>query len=196
MLTHILLISINVQSMFGRGLRLVMQILPGIRLMRNLSFLLFLGISPGSALAQDGGPASIVYKIYGDYAWEALFSDQDEASKFLGKSLLRQPKSVLVRYFDDDLASLLVLEESCVEKNPGELCNLDFNPIFASQDVSASELSVNDVGDGRVDVRFYYPSNNKKMVVSFLVKKTGGGWRIFDIFHENGGVSLKKILSR
>lgn len=161
-----------------------------------LSFLLFFVIAPGFALAQDAGPASIVYKIYGDYAWEALFAYQDEASKFLGKSLVRQPKSVLVRYFDDDLASLLVSEENCVKKNPGELCNLDFNPIFASQDASASELSVNDIGDGRVNVQFYYPSNNKKMVVSFLVKKTGGGWRIFDIFYENGSVSLRQILSR
>jgi hypothetical protein len=154
-------------------------------------------IFPNIAVGADTGAISIVYKLYRDYGWEALFDDTDtaDAVKFLGKPIARQPKNILVHYFDNNLANLLVQDANCVENNPGEICNLDFDPIFASQDISACNLKISDNYDKTINVEYEYPSNHQKIKIIFVVKKQKTGWRISDINYGDG-YSLKKILSK
>jgi hypothetical protein len=144
--------------------------------------------------AQDGESAAVVYRLYKDYGWEALFSFTDDAKKIFGNTLLMQPKGVLAKYFDDELVLLFLKEANCVAKNPGELCRLDFNPIFASQDASASELSIKSINPRRVDVQFFYPSNHEKIRLSFIMSQTPKGWRIRDIKYPDSHTSLKDLL--
>jgi len=139
------------------------------RYFSRIVFLILL-IFPGVAMAGNTGPISIVYKLYKDYGWEALFSNPDthDAIKFLGKPIAQQPKNILINYFDEELANLLVQDDECIKNNPGEECNLGFDPIFASQDLAAYDLKITDAGDGKVNVEYSYPSNHKNIKLIFL----------------------------
>ena len=157
------------------------------------SLLLFLVIS-SSAIAKEGGAVSIVYKLYKDYAWEILLSDFPKNDRELsGKSFEWQPKNILTRYLDNELANLFIRDQNCIKKNPGELCKLEFSPIWNSQDPAAYDMKITDEGKGRVNVEYVYPSNQQKIKLSFYVRQTETGWRIFDICYEDGSC-LKKIL--
>jgi len=160
-----------------------------------LVFLILL-IFSGIAVAGDTGPTSIVYKLYKDYGWVALFSNPDtpDAIKFLGKPITQQPKNILINYFDDELANLLVQDDECIKNNPGEVCKLGFDPIFASQDIAAYDLRITDAGNGKVNVEYSYPSNHKNIKLIFFVVKTKGEWKISDIDYGKGHF-LKKILT-
>jgi hypothetical protein len=84
-------------------------------------------------------PDGVVRRLYRDFAWEAVFSDNDADRKWVG--LLQQPRRVLQRYFTPKLAGLLVNDARCARKS-GEICRIDFLPIWASQDPGATDLVV------------------------------------------------------
>jgi hypothetical protein len=54
-------------------------------------------------------PEGIVFKIYKDYAWEAVM-----AAGYDG--LMQQPPQILKQYFDDKLAALILRDRKCSEK--------------------------------------------------------------------------------
>lgn len=167
--------------------------------LRQLVFLHVIAVSllfSQPVYSEDGGSTAVIYQLYKEYSWEALFSSLDDAKKILGNPLLMQPKKVLAKYFDDELVLFFLKEASCVAKNPGELCKLEFNPIFASQDSSASELNITSINPKRVDVQFVYPSNHTKIRLSYVMSQTSKGWRISDIKYLDSHASLKDILGR
>ena len=159
---------------------------------KYISILLLFWVIASSAIAKDAGPASVVYKLYKDYAWEILFGDVPKNDReLLGRSLEWQPRNILARYLDDELVGLFIRDQNCIKRNPGEICNLDFSPIWNSQDPAAYDMKITDTGKGVVNVEYSYPSNQQKIKLSFYVKETGAGWRISDICYENGAC-LKK----
>jgi len=162
--------------------------------MLMIVFLCFIFTSH-AAFSRDAGPVFVIYRLYKDYGWAALFHDSDgaDASKFLGKSLARQPKNILMRYFDKDLVALLIRDANCVKSNPGKECRLGFDPIFASQDVAAYDLKITDVGEGKVSVEYTYPSNSEKIRLLFFTRKVKDKWKISDIYYGNNSY-LKQIL--
>ncbi|MEX8502677.1 MAG: hypothetical protein AB3X41_06510 [Leptothrix ochracea] len=159
----------------------------------NCLLMVFLTFA-GDAIAQDKDPASLVYRLYKDYAWEAIFYSSNDVKKHLGNRLVLQSKDELSKYFDDDLLLLLMGESDCVRKNVGELCRLEFNPIFSSQDPMVSDLTIKPVGLKKVEVTYKYPSNNQKITINYLMKQTKSGWLISDIEYVMYNTSLKKIL--
>ena len=148
------------------------------------------------AYSQIDDSTAVVYRLYKEFAWEALFASTDDAGKILGRPLLTQSREVLGKYFDDELVRLFLKESACVAKNPGELCKLEFNPIFASQDPAASELSITSANPRRVDVQFEYPSDHSKIRLSYVMGLTPKGWRIVDIKYSDSDASLKDLLRR
>jgi hypothetical protein len=118
-------------------------------------------------------PEGIVFKLYRDYAWEAVM-----AAGYDG--LMQQPPRILKQYFDDNLTDLILRDRKCSEK--GEICRLDFVPIWASQDPAAVDLTVEKTNKKNIiKVTFRYPSNKENIELKYRVTNTPKGWRISDI---------------
>lgn len=149
------------------------------------------------AAASNAVPSSaslqvvVVAGLYKAFAWEAVAG----SSTVFGKSLPDQHRVVLRRYFDPVLASLIVSNRRCVEDS-GEICNLDFDPIFASQDPGAMDLSIDARPGDIVAVEFTYPGNGQRVRLDYHLIKSNGAWRIADIrYLDWSGASLKQMLS-
>jgi len=159
----------------------------------SLLALAFSLIMPLHAIAADSHdynkPEDVVAWIYRDFAFDAIMP-----LYWKNASLAQQPGKTLLLYFIDELASLILKDSQCV-KQTHEICNLDFDPIFASQDPGAMDLEVSPADKSNtVHVQFKYPSNGEKISLSYKVEKTPQGWRIRDIIYSNFG-SLKKLLT-
>jgi hypothetical protein len=134
-------------------------------------------------------PEDVIAWVYRDFAFDAIMQ-----SYWKNASLIEQPKSTLLLYFTEELASLILEDRRCV-KETHEICNLDFDPIFASQDPGASDLKISPADKSNtVHVEFTYPGNGEKIRLVYKVQKTDSGWRIRDIIYSDFG-SLRKLLS-
>jgi hypothetical protein len=143
---------------------------------------------PQSAEAPDG----VVRRLYREFAWEAVFSDPVVDHKWVG--LLQQPPAVLERYFTPRLAHLLAKDADCARRS-GEICRIDFLPIWASQDPGATDLMVSPAIGGVVQVGFKYPGNGKAVTLRYSLVRAVSGWRIADISSPSQGWSLLNLLS-
>lgn len=130
-------------------------------------------------------PEGIVFQLYRDYAWEAVI-----AAGYDG--LMQQPSQILQQYFDENLIALILRDRKCSEN--GEICRLDFVPMWASQDPAAVDLTVEKTESKNIiKVQFRYPGTNEKIELKYRVTKTPMGWRISDIAGKDW--SLLAILS-
>jgi len=144
-----------------------------------------------TAPARSSQQVAVVGKLYQAYAWE-LFANSDSP---FGKSLVDEGHATLRRYFDPVLASLIVRDRRCAERS-GELCNLDFDPIFASQDPGAMDMSIRPATDSIVTVEFTYPGNGERIRLDYHFVRSNGVWRIGDIqYFGSMRTSLRQILS-
>lgn len=162
------------------------------RVVGFISAIIFCAASSTAVAAPVSEQVMLVGSLYKAFAWQALASSDD----VFGKPLAQQENAVLRHYFDHDLATLIVNDHRCAVKT-GELCNLDFDPIFASQDPGASDLSIRSVSNGIVVVEFTYPGNREKVRLEYRLVKIEGRWRISDIHYPGmSNTSLKQLLAR
>ncbi len=145
----------------------------------------------GQARAPTDAVATVA-QLYRDFAWEAVVEEPD----WRGHGLLEQPRSMLLRYFDERLTDLLLRDRACQIRTRG-LCRLDFDPIWASQDPGATELKVLPTQDSAVVVvTFRYPNITRDSIaLKYQLKRTKSGWRIDDI-SQGTEPSLATLLSR
>lgn len=135
---------------------------------------------------------AVVGSLYKTFAWQVL----SNSNGVFGRPLSQQESSVLRRYFDQELTSLLVKDRRCAATSGG-ICNLDFDPIFASQDPAAADLSIHPMSNDIVAVEFTYPSSGEKVRLEYRLAKSAGGWRIHDIRYPGmSDASLKQLLAR
>lgn len=164
-------------------------------------FALFLSIALsclGSAIATAANPVAgeqLINGLYKDFGCpgpsvSAPRCDSPEAHR--RKAMTKQSRFVLGKYFDASLVSLLVKERQCVTKTQ-EICNLDFDMLYASQDPGAVDLSIKAATTNRVIVRFRYPSNGEQITIQYLLAPTRSGPRITDVIYPDD-TSLKKLL--
>ncbi len=140
---------------------------------------------------REAGATAVVRRLYRDYAWEARENQPSPGRR----TLVEEPGPVLARYFDTELVGLLLEDRACVERTK-EICNLDFVPMWASQDPGAEDLRISPTGDPTVvEVSFRYPSDHTPVELSYRLVRTNAGWRIHDIVYEDGG-SLRKMLKQ
>lgn len=142
----------------------------------------------GEKVAPD---VAIVARLYRDFAWEVVVAEPraDEPG------FIDQPARVLSKYLAPQLVRLLLADRACAAKRE-EICNLDFDPIWASQDPAATELKVRPGNKaGTVKVTFLYPGTAKPMDLLFELTQTPSGPRIRDV-HYSDGRSLVTILRR
>ena len=162
----------------------------------TISLLLLIVLSlilPFHAVAADAHvykkPEDVVAWVYRDFAFDAIMP-----LYWKNASLIEQPKKTLLLYFTDNLASLILKDRQCV-KRTHEICKLNFDPIFASQDPGVRDLEIAPADKSNtVHVKFSYPGNGEKINLSYKIEKTGYGWRISDIIYSDGG-SLLKLLN-
>lgn len=136
--------------------------------------------------------AVVVASLYKDFAWQAFASQQD----LFGDDLAHQNKATLEKYFAPALSALLFQDSACQIKNQG-ICNLDFDPLFNSQDPRITDLDVATLAPGKVSVKFKDPVNEEITKIQFNVARVAGKWKITDIIYgTKSEPSLRKILSR
>jgi hypothetical protein len=148
--------------------------------------------SSNTLAARPESEAKVVARLYKDYAWQA-FSTQSE---LFGDGLGGQSKAILEQYFTPDLAKLLVEDTAC-EIRTKEMCNLDFDLLFDSQDPRITDLEVARLAPGRVRVQFIDPVTSETTRIDYQLIMVGGKWRITDILYgAHPQPSLKRTLSR
>jgi PP-loop superfamily ATP-utilizing enzyme len=143
----------------------------------------------GAVLSQthDATARDVVVRLYRDYAWEAVMSGTVRDGFFAD-----QPLVELEKYLDHELASLLVADAECIRRTH-EICNLEFMPLFASQDPAASDLEVEETKKkDEVQVTFKRLGGDQVRML-FKMRQEVAGWRISDIEYESSR-SLKTIL--
>jgi Protein of unknown function (DUF3828) len=129
----------------------------------------------------------VVLRLYRDFAWEASLQD----SPF--ESLYYQSRVVLLKYFEPSLADLLVLDANCARKE-GE-CNLDFDPIFDTQDPYVVSIEVTQTSKSHEIIASFNRGlpKDKQYAITYQLKQVKDGWRIANIVYKNGR-TLKQAL--
>lgn len=131
----------------------------------------------------------LVTQLYKQYACEAVI----EIPELSNCSLLDQPKSTLLHFFDPRLAQAITQDRTCTKKSR-ELCRLDFMPLWDSQDASGAIVSVSEgKNPTTVIADINYPQTKRQLTYS--LKKTKRGWRIVDIAYGDSKLSLMGILA-
>lgn len=154
--------------------------------------ILFLSTSLATAQRTRPSPGvTLVRQLYADFACEAVIdSGCDSRHEFVD-----QPKSVLAKYFDDNLVKLWLADRRCAARTH-EICNLDFSPIWDSQDPSGSFVNISQTPDSAVvQVELRHPYYKEARLLDYRLVKTAAGWRIHDI-SRRGEWSLVGLLSR
>lgn len=161
------------------------------RLRLIVSAVLAIGWSGTVLAAKMDNEAAVVAKLYKDFAWQAIAS-QD----LFGDDLAHQNKSTLEKYFAPALADLLVKDAVCQVRSQG-ICNLDFDLLFDSQDPRVTDLDVTTTSPGRVSVVYKDPVDDKTTRIDFELARVAGRWRIMDVVYRRPDkVSLKQVLNQ
>jgi hypothetical protein len=162
------------------------------RIMMIASLALAFGWASAAVAAKPESEASVVARLYKDFAWQAIASQSD----LFGEDLAHQRKATLERYFSPALAELLVRDAACQVKSQG-ICNLDFDLLFDSQDPRVTDLDVETVALGKVSVAFKDPVRDEQKRIAFHLSRVAGKWKIVDIIYgKDGQPSLLEVLSR
>ena len=136
-------------------------------------------------LRHNDEASSVVRQLYKTYAWQVLFATPEF------KPLIDQPDEELAKYFSPAMVRLLHDDRECRERTH-EVCGLDFDPLFDSQDPSSIyDLDTERRGD-EVSVTFRQESRKVKLV--FKLKRESSGWRIDDIVYPEG-MKLRSLLA-
>ncbi|MCX6060706.1 MAG: hypothetical protein NT103_00420 [Campylobacterales bacterium] len=100
-----------------------------------------------------------------------------------------QKKVILDKYFDKQLSSLIARDNLCKQRTQ-EICKLDFDPIYASQDPEIKNITYV-VDKDYVDVYLFYVGIKKPIKVIYSFNKETN--KINNILYQDG-TSLQNIL--
>jgi len=94
-------------------------------------------------------------------------------------------------FFVQDLASAIKADSDCANTS-GEICAIDFDILFDSQDSEASDLVFNKQSRDRVEVCFKNGSAGKACVIHVGCVENSAH-KIFDLIYQDGR-SLRQLL--
>ena len=149
-------------------------------------------IAPLGAQSSAGSAIGFVRQLYGDISCEAVM---EEPRCPAGRDLSQMSRSQLARYFDSRLVDLWLGDRECVTRNR-EICNLDFAPLWDSQDPAGATVRVL-AGDkeNRVIAEVRRPASMDVVRLQFELVRHAADWRIRDV-SKPGAWSLVNLLSR
>ena len=140
--------------------------------------------------AQGATAVAFVKHIYGEYSWET--KDSTAPGR---EPLFAAPDSVLGKYFDPTLVAAILADRACQERVQGE-CNLDFEPMWNSQDPGGATVQVSSTRiPTTVEARIHYHYGNRTLLVRYQLRQTPAGWRVADM-GASEWPSLLKLLQR
>jgi hypothetical protein len=144
-------------------------------------------VAPAAAQPPTGALAAVA-KLYQDFAAEAVM----ETAELSIPDLFGGTKATMTRYLDDQLVALVMADRECSRRTQ-EVCNLDFAPIWASQDMVGATVKIAQGKDpARVNVDVRFPQNEVRKL-TYVMVRTAAGWRVHDIEYE-GQESLVTML--
>lgn len=133
---------------------------------------------------------AVVTGLYRDYAWETAGGEANESRN----SLAAESRPVLERYFDDAMTALILKDQECTSRT-GEICNLDFVPVWASQDPTGATPRIAATAKPEtVEVQLDSPGAESQKL-TYSMAATPRGWRIADIGYGEGQ-TLRGLLSQ
>jgi hypothetical protein len=150
---------------------------------------LFLAAGHAIAEGRNSSLKAIVEDAYKRYAWVSVFSMEKQGAN--GLPLKQETLSKLQEFFSHDLAAALRADSECSRKT-GEICALDFDILFDSQDPEATDLVVTPVQKGRAEVCFNDQAKHRTCLLYVGVVE-GGLPRIGDVVYSDGR-SLRQLL--
>ena len=138
-----------------------------------------------SQAAQASAPAvsavAAVTHMYHDFAAEAVV----ESAEVSVQDLFGRPKATLARYLDDALVALVLADRACSRRTQ-EVCNLDFSPIWDSQDPIGTTAKISAGKDPtRVLVELQMPDRKATHRLTYRMIQTAAGWRVHDIEYDS-----------
>jgi hypothetical protein len=133
----------------------------------------------------------LVRKTYVQYAWVTLFSDPAIEAKY--KQLSKENLTHLRAIFVPDLALAIYQDSRCVIQS-GEICNLDSDILFSSQDPLAHDLVITSSGKNSATACFL-AQQGRRRCFEFEGKMSGGKMLIYDIKYDQEGHTLRSMLS-
>lgn len=142
--------------------------------------------TPAAYAGQDARSA-VVERLYNDFAWEA---GPLQAHRTV---FVNEERPVLERYLTPALTSLLLRDSTCA-KRTHEICQLDFSPVWNSQDPEGTTFKVAGPGPGDTVAVTLKSPNDRPQVVTYDLKQVAAGWRIDNIRTKEW--SLRKILDK
>ncbi|MES2673322.1 MAG: hypothetical protein V4660_03740 [Pseudomonadota bacterium] len=131
-----------------------------------------------------------VWKLYHDFSWQALMHAGPDYP------IHHQPVNILRKYFTEELADLIKNDYECAEKEK-EICNLNFDIIFNSQDASILSISIDkqQSKNNIVVVKFNeFEEESMRYSISYEVQNTKEGFKISNIIYSKSK-DLKKLLA-
>lgn len=133
--------------------------------------------------------SKLVSEVYARYAWVAMFSVNPPPSA----APLAQAKSAeLQATFVPDLANAIWDDAQCAKKR-GEICTLDFDILFDSQDPSASDLTVESNANGSEVLACFKIVDGARKCLTFVGADIRGVTRVADVIYP-GQRSLRQLL--
>lgn len=132
----------------------------------------------------------LVTSVYKEYAWTIIFAPEQPVSPSV--SLTQERLGKLRRVFADDLAQAIFDDAQCVRKT-SEVCLLDFDILFDSQDVDARNLIIRSKTHQLVEACFV-DQTEKQRCIEFVGVRSKNGVRISDMRYDQSGRSMRTIL--
>ena len=130
--------------------------------------------------------AEFITRLYADYQWET--KDDDLAKR---APLFSAPTPLLRRYLDTDLVRAVLRDRACQKRVEGE-CNLEFEPMWASQDPGGATVRVVATRDPGVVQALVRYAGDRTVTITYRLRWTTAGWRIADI----GNPDVPSLLAR
>lgn len=133
--------------------------------------------------------SKLVSDLYARYAWVAIFSITPAPNAV---PLAKAKSAELQTIFVPDLAKAIWDDAQCAEKR-GEICTLDFDILFDSQDPSASDLTVKSDAHGSEALACFKVAEGASKCLTFVGADIRGSTRVADIVYP-GQRSLRQLL--
>ncbi|WP_395010228.1 hypothetical protein [Undibacterium sp.] len=146
--------------------------------------------SPNNGRENVSSLERLVTSIYKEYAWTILFGVEPRLDAAI--PLSQEGIGKLRKVFTDDLAIAISKDAQCANKTR-EICLLDFDILFDSQDSDARDLSIRSVTEHTVEVCFLDQADLRRCF-EFVGVKEKKGERIREIRYDKIGRSLRAIL--
>lgn len=136
--------------------------------------------APAAAQTQTATPEALVAELYKQH-------DAKKSPFFQTKD-----RGLVDKYFTKTLADLIWKDANA---SKGEVGAIDGDPLYNAQDIEIKNFSVgkSDVNGDSATVPVSFSNFNEKQTLNFLLKRSGGAWKIDNISY-GGADSLLKWL--